>query len=430
MASSVNIPGVRGFRDVLPDESHRWRQLEAVAAEVFGSYGFAPVSLPVLERAELFSRSLGATSDVVEKEMFGFEDRDGTMLALRPEATASTVRAYLEHGPGAQGGRARYWYVGPMFRRERPQRGRFRQFQQIGVEAFGDDGPLVDAEVLIMLNDYLGTVGASGSRLLLGSVGDAECRPSYRDRLQAFGREREASLCDNCRRRLDRNPLRLLDCKEAGCQAALADAPLLLEHLCTACAEHFSSVRRHLDAQGVRYEIAPRLVRGLDYYTRTAFEVVASGLGAQNAVGGGGRYDALVATLGGPTVPALGFALGVDRLVMALGDVPGASLPTAAILPLVEDATEPALALATRWRRAGTTVMLEPPGRSLKALLRGADRQGARLAVLLGADELAVGRATVRDLARRQDHPQALPLDIDAAGLEAWLEAHGGRSVE
>ena len=423
MSATPRVSAVRGFRDVLPEESLVWRRLEQRADRTFGEYGFVPVALPVLERIELFSRSLGDTSDVVEKEMFAFEDRDGATVALRPEATASTVRAYLEQGPGGQGGRARYWYAGPMFRRERPQRGRYRQFQQIGAEVFGEPGPLADAEVLLMLVDFLAAVGIRESRLLLGTVGDARCRPAYRDRLRAYGETHRDALCPNCRQRLDRNPLRLLDCKEEGCRAAMTDAPLLVDHLCGECAEHFAAVRALLDGECVSYELAPRLVRGLDYYTRTAFEVLAPGLGAQNAVGGGGRYDGLVETLGGPAVPALGFALGVDRLAIVLESEAREVPDSMAVLPLTEAATGPAFSLATRLRRGGHRVVLEPPGRSLKAMLRAADRQGARLAVLLGEDELAGGTLTIRDLQQRRDHPAALPVDVSADRFTDWIRA-------
>jgi histidyl-tRNA synthetase len=423
MCAAPKVSAVRGFRDVLPDESLVWRRVEQCAEEIFSEYAFAPVTLPVLERVDLFARSLGDTSDVVEKEMFAFEDRDGTTVALRPEATASTVRAYLERGPGAQAGRARYWYAGPMFRRERPQRGRYRQFQQIGAEIFGEAGPMADAELVLMLTDYLAAVGVRETRLLLGTVGDGRCRPAYREMLRAYAAARHDALCANCRHRLERNPLRLLDCKEEACRAEMVGAPVLSDHLCEECAEHFVAVRRLLDGEGVPYEFAPRLVRGLDYYSRTAFEVLAPGLGAQNAVGGGGRYDGLVEALGGPSVPALGFALGVDRLAMVLEAPAGLAFEGTAVLPLSDAAAAPALSLATRLRRSGQRVFLEPPGRSVKAMLRAADRQGARLAVLLGEDELAGGTLTIRDLRQRRDHPGALPVDVTATRFAEWMRA-------
>lgn len=423
MSVPALIPLVKGFRDVLPPESTRWAWLEQQAASHFARYGFEAIHLPIVERAELFIRSLGAVSDVVSKEMFAFEDRDGTAVTLRPEATASAVRAYLSAGPGAQGGAARYWYSGPMFRRERPQKGRFRQFTQIGVEALGSEGPAVDVEVLVMLSDYLSACAAHGTTLLLGSLGDETCRPPYRERLRDFARGRIEELCTTCRERVERNPMRVLDCKNHECQHALRDAPLLLDALCGGCADHFGAVRRLLGDVPVAYEVAPRLVRGLDYYTRTAFEIVSTGLGAQNAVGGGGRYDGLVHALGGPSIPGFGFALGLDRLAMIAqaDDAPAREL--VAILALVDAAVSTAMRLATRLRRDGRAVAVEPPGRSVKAMLRTVDRQGARFAVLLGEDELLQGAATVRDLAERRDHPQAFALDVDAAGFTSWVRS-------
>jgi histidyl-tRNA synthetase len=425
MGGPAPIAAVKGFRDVLPPESRLWQQLEATAAEVFAQYDFQPVALPLLERAELFARSLGAGTDVVEKEMYTFADRDETLLTLRPEATASAARAYLASGLGAQKQAVRYWYAGPMFRRERPQRGRYRQFHQFGVEAFGQAEPLVDAEVLVMLARFLARIGVREPRLELSSLGDGACRPAYRERLAAFARGCRERLCVDCHRRIEQNPLRLLDCKVPTCREALADAPVMLDHLCGPCREHFDTVRALLAGEGVAYALAPRLVRGLDYYTRTAFEITAGGLGSQNAVGGGGRYDGLVAELGGPDVPAIGFALGVDRLALSLGEVAAGSGPDVAILPLVGDAAAAALAVATRLRDGGMHVVLEPPGRSLKALLRSADRRGARMALLIGGDELASGRGTVRDLAHGRDHPQAVPLGLDGAALVRLVHEMG-----
>jgi histidyl-tRNA synthetase len=416
MSKPASIAAVRGFRDVLAPESERWQALERQAAAVFGTYGFTEIRLPVLERSELFARSLGETTDVVEKEMYSFEDRDGTWVTLRPEATASVVRAYVETGLVHQEPQARLWYAGPMFRRERPQKGRYRQFNQIGTEVFGRADALVDAELLVMLTRYLEAVGARDTRLELNSLGDGTCRPAYREALREFGRRHLDALCLDCHRRIERNPLRLLDCKVETCRRITADAPLIADALCDACREHLASVRRLLDAEGVPYVFAPRLVRGLDYYCRTAFEIVSDALGAQNALGGGGRYDGLVAALGGPDVPGVGFAIGLDRLAMVLE--PGASpTPDVAVLPLVEAAAPAALALATRLRAQGVSVLLEAPGRSLKAMLRAVSRQAARVAVILGDDELAAGRATIRDLERRLDRPLALSLDADGATL-------------
>jgi len=424
MSNLGAITAVKGFRDVLPAESRHWRRLEDVAEKVFGRYGFGEIRLPLVERTELFARSLGDTTDIVEKEMYSFVDREETALTLRPEATAGVVRAYLESGLVQRDPTARLYYRGPMFRRERPQRGRYRQFYQIGAEVFGRDDALADAELLVMLTRYLAEVGARATRLELNSVGDRTCRPLYRERLRAFGLAELAALCPDCHRRLERNPLRILDCKVEGCQRVLARAPVMLDSLCDACRTHLEEVRALLEQEAVSYAMNPRLVRGLDYYCRTAFEVVGARLGAQNAVGGGGRYDGLVAALGGPDVPGLGFALGLERLAMVTGEPEVAAAgPLADILPLGDRAVGPALALATRLRDQGIEVALEPAGRSLKALLRAADRRGARLALILGDEELQAGRITVRDLDRHEDRRQALGLDVPGPELARTLHA-------
>ncbi|TMB16968.1 MAG: histidine--tRNA ligase [Deltaproteobacteria bacterium] len=428
MPRSATIVAVKGFRDVLPEESRRWQALEEAAREVFAVYGFGEIRLPILERTELFARSVGETTDIVEKEMYCFADRDGTSLTLRPEATASVARAYLEGSLGHTDPQARLFYIGPMFRRERPQRGRYRQFYQIGAEVLGRDDPLADAELLLLLAHYLERVGAGEARLELNSLGDAACRPVYRERLRKFGERHLAVLCPDCHRRLERNPLRLLDCKVEACRRVMADAPVMRDSLCAACAAHLGQLRALLDQEGVPYVMNFRIVRGLDYYRRTAFEVVAEGLGAQNAVGAGGRYDGLVAALGGPDVPGVGFALGLDRLALVASAGSVSSGPVAVILPLEERAVGPALALATRLRQQGLSVGLEPAGRSLKALLRSADRRGARLAVILGEDELRTGRATVRDLVRREDRRDALTLDAAGPELASAVQALVGAS--
>ena len=426
MTKAAAIRAVKGFRDVLPEESRRWQAIDDAAAGVFVRHGFGEIRLPVLERTELFARSLGESTDVVEKEMYTFVDRDETSVTLRPEATASVVRAYLESGLVQSDPTAQLFYRGPMFRRERPQKGRYRQFWQIGAEVLGREDALADAELLVMLARILAAVTASGVRLELNSVGDAACRPAYTERLREFGREHLAALCPDCHRRLERNPLRLFDCKIETCRAVLADAPRILDALCAPCRGHLDEVRALLDAGGVEYVMNPRLVRGLDYYVRTAFELVADGLGAQNAVGGGGRYDGLVAALGGPPIAGVGFALGLERLASVSAVATDDAGPAAVVLPLDPAGVAPGLRLATRLRDEGIAIALEPSGRSLKALLRVADRRRARLAIIVGEDELAQGRATVRDLARHEDRRHALALDASgpelARSVRAFLE--------
>jgi histidyl-tRNA synthetase len=417
MVKPAQITAVKGFRDILPDESARWRLLETEAFEVFARYSFEEIRLPMAEKTELFARSIGAATDIVEKEMYTFTDRGGTSITLRPEATASVVRAAIEHGLVGQERERRFFYCGPMFRRERPQKGRFRQFYQIGAEVLGRDDPVVDAEVIVLLRDLLERVGAGGAKFEINSLGDGRCRPAYREQLHGFAAERRERLCRNCQQRLERNTLRILDCKEEQCRKELVTAPLMVDHLCQPCADHLASVQRLLDASGVSVEVNPRIVRGLDYYCRTAFEITAEGLGSQNAVGGGGRYDDLVAALGGPPVAGIGFAIGVERLAMVTeGISASAGGPEVFIAPLGEEALTRGLVVATGLRGAGSRVELASGGKSLRTLMRRADRAGARHVLIIGADELSSGRGTVRDMERKTDHP--LSVDLGAAGAE------------
>lgn len=423
----MKVPSVKGFHDVLPGASGRWAGLEATARRVFEQYNYDEIRIPIVERAELFRRSVGETSDIVEKEMYAFEDRDGTPLTLRPEGTASVVRAYVEHAMHATEPVAKLYYFGPMFRRERPQKGRLRQFSQIGAELIGRDDPAADAEVLLLLHDLLRDLGVAGAEVLINTLGDRACRPAYREALVAWGRSHAAALCGDCLRRLEQNPLRLLDCKQPGCAAIRDSAPRMVEHCCDACKAHFERVLALLEAHGVRPRLQPYMVRGLDYYCRTAFEVVAQGLGAQNALGGGGRYDGLVKDLGGPDIAGVGFALGVERLAIVLGGEQrdAATPPEFVIAPLGAVAEMAATRLAHRLRRAGTRVEVEPGERSLKSQMRHAGKLGARYVVLLGEDELASGRVTVRDMAERRDLRQVAALDGSVEELRAALRESG-----
>jgi histidyl-tRNA synthetase len=397
---------------------------------VLEAYGYDEVRTPIAERTDLFARSLGETTDIVEKEMYTFDDRDGSSLTLRPEGTASVVRAAVNAGVAQREQVAKLYYLGPMFRRERPQRGRSRQFHQIGAELIGRDDALADAELVTLLADCLAAAGATGTELVLNSLGDAACRPAYRAALTAYGETHRDRLCANCRQRLERNPLRLLDCKEEGCRRIMADAPLPAAYLCADCRAHFAEVERLLGAAEIAFTVNPRLVRGLDYYVRTAFEVTAPNLGAQNAVAGGGRYDGLVAALGGPPLGGIGFAIGLERLLMAAGAPPLDRRPEIDVIPLGDAAAAVALRMARRLRLAGARAELEAPGRSVRSAMRRADKLGAHFAVLIGDDELRAGRATVRDMRRQVDHRLALALDADGAALAATIaslaEAAGG----
>ena len=317
---TMKISAIKGFSDVLPGEVEVWQSIEEKARAVFACYHFSEIRIPVLEKTELFSRSIGETTDIVEKEMYTFADQDakGSLLTLRPEGTAGVVRSYIETEMFKTEPVRKLYYMGPMFRRERPQKGRQRQFHQIGTEVLGRADPFVDAEILLLLHDFLSALELRELTLQLNSLGDVECRPQYRQKLLEFLRAREQALCANCRRRMERNPLRVLDCKEPGCVEVTQGAPSILDHLCAACREHFDVVQRLLHETNVDYVLNPRMVRGLDYYCRTTFEWTTDQLGSQNAVAAGGRYDGLVKDLGGPSIPGVGFAIGMERLAVLL----------------------------------------------------------------------------------------------------------------
>ncbi|GBC81055.1 Histidine--tRNA ligase [bacterium HR10] len=395
------IQTVRGTFDILPDELPRWRLVEETARAVFRCYGYREIRTPIFERTELFARSVGEETDIVAKEMYTFTDRSGERLSLRPESTASVVRAYIQHKMWTWGSVVKLFYMGPHFRYERPQKGRFRQFHQIGAEAIGHtDDPAIDAELIEMVEEYLERLGVRERALFLNSVGCAQCRPAYVRRLKEALAGAIPRMCENCRRRYEVNPLRILDCKVEDDQPFIERAPALVDHLCSACAAHFEALRRHLDARGIAYRIAPRLVRGLDYYTRTAFEITGARLGAQNAIAGGGRYDGLSELLGGPPAKGIGFALGVERLLLALPEEAAVAdeAPDLYIAYLGEAARQHAFRLARRLRREGLIVLYDFEERRLRRLMAQADRVRARYAVLIGEDELAAGRYTLRDM--------------------------------
>jgi histidyl-tRNA synthetase len=422
----MKIRSVKGFHDVLPVESARWASLEAAAREVFARYDFREIRIPIVERTELFKRSIGEATDIVEKEMYTFSDRDETSLTLRPEGTASVVRAYVEHSMQVAEPVSKLYYFGPMFRRERPQKGRLRQFSQIGVELLGRDDAGADAEVLLLLYDLLAALGIEQIDVHINTLGCKECRPAYRAALVEWGRQHFEELCADCRRRIDTNPMRLLDCKQPGCIALRETAPRMIDFQCDACRAHFDRVLVLLAAEDVRPKLDPYMVRGLDYYCRTAFEVLAPGLGAQNAVGGGGRYDGLVRDLGGPDVAGIGFALGVERLVLVLGERAGAAdRPEFLLAPLGEEAEVAAFRLAHRLRRHGARVEVGSAGKSLKSQMRQADKLGVRWVLILGEDELAAQKVTVRDMEGRQDHPRAVSLGASAAELRSAVSSLG-----
>jgi histidyl-tRNA synthetase len=403
----MKINAVKGFHDILPGETEVWGRLEDDARRIFGGYGYSEIRIPVLEKTELFARAAGETTDIVEKQMYTFEDVDGSSLTLRPEGTASVVRAYIENGIYGREPVSKLFYLGAMFRRERPQKGRLRQFHQIGAEVLGRDDPLVDAELLVMLADYFTALGLASARIEINSLGDSVCRPRYREELRRYAESKKQDLCADCNRRLERNPLRILDCKEDA--AKTADAPVMIDYLCQACAEHFQAVRERLAGENVAVTLNPRMVRGLDYYCRTAFEIVAEGLGAQNAIGGGGRYDGLVESLGGPSVPGVGFALGIERIVLALRGVEAATAFDLFVAPLGIEAEARAFHLARELRARGLRVEIEPGRKSLKSHLRRADKIGAAFALIVGENELSRAAGMLRDM--RGQEQREIPLD-------------------
>jgi len=407
---SQKIRGVKGTRDVLPIDTYvkdeepwlrigHYHLVEQAARDLFPLYGYREARTPVLERTELFVRGIGEVTDIVGKEMYTFDDH-GDSVTMRPENTASLVRAYVEHNVNQQEPETKWWYLGPMFRRERQQRGRYRQFTQIGIEAFGSPGPRIDAEQIELLDRWLRELGIP-FEMHLNTLGDATCRPRYREALQAYLRSRSADLCEDCRKRVETNPIRVLDCKNPKCQEVAASAPRMEEFLCEPCRAHFSGVQEILRRLNVSFVVDPKLVRGLDYYMRTTYEAIATaGLGAQSTVAGGGRYDGLVKELGGPDVPGIGFAAGVERmaLILAQQGKERATHPVVFLAPLGDAEAARADELAQQLRAAGLSAEVSFRKANPGNLLKRADALGARFAVVLGDAELKAGRARLKEL--------------------------------
>lgn len=395
------IKAVRGTRDILPPSSAVWNHVEARAREVFRSFRYQEIRTPIFESTELFARGVGEETDIVSKEMYTWDDRDGASITLRPENTASVIRAYIEHRLDQIPGLTKLYYMGPMFRRERPQKGRYRQFAQIGAEVIGSESPVVDAEVIEMVLEVLERCGVQAAHLIINSVGCPKCRPGFvqalRDQLQTV----KGTMCEDCQRRADTNALRVLDCKVPEDQPTIDALPSILDHLCPECAAHFATVKELLDARGITYEIRPRLVRGLDYYTRTTFEVTHGALGAQNSILGGGRYDGLAESLGSRvSAPGIGFSIGEDRLVMSIEEsLDAASLTPLDVflVPMGDAALHHAALLARDLRRAGCVVELSTD-RKLKRALETANKLGARFALILGDNEIAAGVYALKNM--------------------------------
>jgi histidyl-tRNA synthetase len=415
------IQPVRGMNDVLPEEAPLWDRLETAAAELFAAYGYQRIRLPVLERTELFSRSIGEFTDIVEKEMYTFADRNGDSVTLRPEATAGVVRAGLSNGL-LHNQQQKLWCRGPMFRREKPQKGRYRQFHQLSVEALGFAEPEIDAELVVIAARLWDALGIESARLELNSLGTIESRAAYKELLVEYFSRHEAELDADSSRRLTRNPMRILDSKNPDMRSLIAGAPMLADHLDTESREHFERVQTFLADVGIEFSINPRLVRGLDYYTRTVFEWVTDRLGAQSAICSGGRYDGLVAQLGGRDTPAVGWALGVERVVEVMraeGRVVAAQRPDVFLVSVGDEARRKAFATAERLRGAvpGIHVSMGQPSSGVKAQLRRADKSGARYALIIGEDELASDKVSIKAL--REELAQQL---MTAEELTGYLQ--------
>jgi histidyl-tRNA synthetase len=410
----TNLPGTR---DILPEEISSWHLVESAARNIFARYGFEEIRTPLLEATDLFARGIGGETDIVGKQMYTFQDQSGKSVSLRPEATASVVRSYLQHSMYRGAGLTKLYYVGPMFRHEKKQKGRWRQFYQIGAEALGSEHPAIEAEVIEMMMFFLESLEVQ-AQLLINSVGDANCRPQYVELLRQALNRRLADLCGDCRRRAETNPLRVLDCKVETCQPVIDALPKIADHLCTECSQHFEQVKTYLQEAGISYEIVPRLVRGLDYYVRTAFEIVSGELGAQNALVGGGRYDGLAEVLGGSRVPGFGFALGLDRLVMLLSqDVRArARRPPELFLAYLGDAAfRKTLSVGRLLRHKGFACHFEFTGGSLKSQLREANRLRASSVLIIGEEELARERYILK---RMEDSSQS---EVSLEGLVEYL---------
>ncbi|WP_296961804.1 histidine--tRNA ligase [uncultured Dialister sp.] len=397
------MQALKGTHDILPEEVYKWDYMEGVIRDVCARYGYKEIRTPIIEATELFQRGIGDTTDVVTKEMYTFTDRGNRSVTLRPENTASAVRAYLEHKMYGDQQVHKMFYIGSMFRYDRPQAGRYREFHQFGLEVLGASSPLADAEVIAMACEIFHRLGLKDLDLHLNSIGDKNCRPAYRQKLIEFFEGKKDQLCDDCRERLYKNPLRILDCKEEGCKKASIGAPEITDYLCDDCHKKFEAVKHYLDALGISYTVDPRLVRGLDYYTNTAFEIQYPPLGAQSAVCGGGRYDGLVEEIGGPSTPGIGFAIGLERLLLALEMQNLIPAPKAQkrvyIAALGEDAVAEGFKIQEELRGLGVLTDMDLQGRSLKGQMKQAGKLDSQFTVIIGSNELEKGAAAVKNMA-------------------------------
>lgn len=418
---------IRGFKDILPGESELWQHIERTAVTLLEDFGYREIRIPIMEKTELFARSIGEETDIVEKEMYTFADRKGELLTLRPEATASICRAYIQHKMYAQDPVRKFYTIGPMFRRERPQKGRYRQFYQIDAEIFGVESPYADVELIFLLRILFNRLGVTDTTAHVNSLGCPDCRPRFKEALAQLLDEVAPLLCSDCMRRKDRNPMRVLDCKVPGCREAMAGAPSIIDYLCDNCRSHFATVTDTLARLDVPFTVDKQLVRGLDYYTRTAFEIQTGALGAQSAVAGGGRYDGLVESLGGPPTPAIGFAIGFDRLaeIVSLSTPAPVRPPALFIAALGEPARKLAFEWSTALGLAGIGVSMEYADKSLKAQMKQANRVGAQRVLIVGESELASQTAVLRDMTTQTQ--SELPVSTIVETLIATLSGPGSR---
>ncbi len=416
------IQSLKGFRDILPGDVEVWQHMEMTARDLFEDFGFKEIRPPVMEKTELFKRSIGEETDIVGKEMYTFKSRGGKSITLRPEATASVVRSYIQHKMYAVEPVRKLYTIGPMFRSENPQQGRYRQFYQINAEVFGIASPLIDAQLIFMLMTFFSRLQVKDIGAHINSLGCKKCRPEFHKALSVLLSKVGDSLCDDCNKRSLKNPLRTLDCKVTSCRNALAEAPAIVDFLCEECTEHFDAVKRFLDRQGISFEVDKQLVRGLDYYTRTTFEIQTGLLGAQNAVAGGGRYDGLVKALGGPEQPAIGFAVGCDRLIeiMTLDKKAYMKNPSVFVAALGTQSMDMAYGWVCELNNIGIPTEMDYSGRSLKSQMKRADRMNAAYVLIVGEEEIKKGEAVLRDMNTKE---QALiPLNSIVDNLQKALK--------
>lgn len=417
------MQALKGTHDILPEEMYKWDYMEGVIRKICDTYGYKEIRTPIIEGTELFQRGIGDTTDVVTKEMYTFTDRGNRSVTLRPENTASAVRAYLEHKMYGDQQVHKIFYIGSMFRYDRPQAGRYREFHQFGLEVLGASSPLADAEVIAMAWEIFQTFGLKDLKLHLNSIGDKNCRPAYREKLIQFFEGKKDQLCDDCRERLYKNPLRILDCKEEGCRHASEGVPIITDYLCEGCQKKLESLESYLDALGIPYELDPSLVRGLDYYTNTAFEIQYTPLGAQSAVCGGGRYDGLVEEMGGPSTPGIGFAIGLERLLLALemqGLIPQEKEKRRIYIAALGDQAEVmGVKIQQALREKGYTADMDLQGRSLKGQMKQSGKLKSAFTVIIGNDEIESGQAVVKNMAegKQENVPFHQVVDYVIKGL-------------